>query len=233
MRKVLSRAITSTTPNRKSGRRGSRKRNHDNGTTTLANNSESTPNIFVKGKGNDAQVITALAEKASVQIDKNSFTLKSEIANVTAPVGKKIKFGSETRYTVNGITFDAAEDTEAETIQRGIKFDLSTGTVEFDSLSLESSSTAQISQQNPELVILTDGAIVKALGDNKFKYYNRRFAFEGAVEIVGKKFESDRQVRGGLIYFETSEAEWNEDGTYTTETYVTTGFVAGNKYVGI
>ena len=251
------------------------------GTTTFINDSDSTPNVLVKGDDSDYQIITALAPNANVLVDKKSYTLNSEnatgttfkvddtrqtlkitddykvtyskyfnenmevkltsdnndielsdSAEVTAPEGKNINFAADALYMVNTISFNATAGTKAESVKRGIKFDLSTGKIKFDGLTLEGTGTAQITQYNPGLVILTDGAKVTA-GQNKFKYFNRRFLFEGTVDIVGKKFESDEQVRGGFIYFETSEAEWDDDGNYTEKTTLTTGFVVENKYVEI
>ena len=249
------------------------------GTTTFINNSDSTPNIFVKDS--DEQIITALAPKAKVEVTKTSYTLKSEnapdttfkldekrntlkiaknfkviygdnfddktevklendnndivlsnCASVTAPAGKKIQFDGNSYYTVNDIRFDTSKGAKAETVDKGVTFDLSTGKFQYDGLTLEGTGTAQITRLDKDLIKLTDGATVTG-GTNKFKYYNRRFSIDGTVEIVGKKFETDKQVTGGLIYFQTAKSTLNEDGTHKTEIIVTPGFVVGNKYVNI
>ena len=163
--------------------------------------------------------------------NNNDLTL-SNCAAVTAPEGKAIEFKAGGDYSVNGISFNVTSGTKAETMEQGIKFDLSTGKVQYDGLTLEGTGTAQITAYNPDVIALTDGAIVTA-GDDPFSYYNRNFLVEGDVVIVGKQFRSDKQVNAGLVYFQTSTATLNPDGTYVSETTTTTGFVVENKYVNI
>ena len=111
--------------------------------------------------------------------------------------GKVYQFDTAGDYTVNGITFHAVANSKAKTITRGVEFDLSSGTFQYDGLTLEGGGTAQINRYNAKLISLTDGA--KISGSDRSKYINRQFEINGAVEIIGKKFETDQQIRCGLI----------------------------------
>ena len=131
------------------------------------------------------------------------------------PSGKTYGFDKAGDYTVNGIKFHAEKGAKAQTITRGVEFDLSTGAFQYDGLTLEGTGTAKINRYNAALISLTDGAIVK--GDDESKYFNRQFEINGAVELIGKKFETDSQVRCGLINIAN----------------FLSGFVVGDKYVSI
>ncbi len=144
--------------------------------------------------------------------------------------GKVYNFDKAGDYTVNGITFHAAENSTAQTITRGVELDLSSGSFQYDGLTLSGNGTAQINRYNASLISLTDGAIVS--GSDATKYNNRQFEIEGAVELIGKKFESDEKIRCGLLNIETTW-EVDIDGK-TVEIPVTIklkGFVANDKYV--
>ena len=111
--------------------------------------------------------------------------------------GKTYRYKTAGDYTVNGITFHAEKNSKVKTITRGVEFDLSTGTFRYDGLTLGGKGTAQINRYNSSLVSLTDGA--KVTGGDESKYNNRQFEIEGTVELIGKKFETDKQIRCGLI----------------------------------
>ena len=136
--------------------------------------------------------------------------------------GKTYQYNNAGDYTVNGITFHAEANSKVQTITRGVEFDLSTGKFQYDGLTLDGKGSAQINRYNASLISLTDGA--KVSGNDKSKYQNRQFAINGAVEIIGKKFETDQQIRCGLINIQTTI-----EGTSVT----LNGFVVDDKYVGI
>ena len=136
--------------------------------------------------------------------------------------GKTYNFNTAGDYTVNGITFNATANSKAQTITRGVEFDLSSGTFQYDGLTLSGGGAAQINRYNAKLVSLTDGA--KVSGDDETKYQNRQFEIVGAVELIGKKFETNEQIRCGLI---------NVKDTIDNEPITLRGFVVDDKYVQI
>ena len=98
--------------------------------------------------------------------------------------GKVYQFDAAGDYTVNGITFHAEKDSKAQTITRGVEFDLSTGTFQYDGLTLEGTGTAQINRYNARLISLTDGAKVGTRDEGQgtspqslttSPYFNRQF----------------------------------------------------------
>ena len=102
-----------------------------------------------------------------------------------------------------------------QTITRGVEFDLSSGSFQYDGLTLSGGGTAQINRYNAKLVSLTDGA--KVSGNDAIKYQNRQFEISGAVELIGKKFETDEKIRCGLIKGTVKEITLNGffvDGNY-------------------
>ena len=129
--------------------------------------------------------------------------------------GKVYQYDAAGDYTVNGITFHAEKNSKVKTITRGVEFDLSTGTFRYDGLTLSGSGTAQINRYNTSLISLTDGA--KVSGSDESKYNNRQFEIEGTVELIGKKFETDKQISCGLIKGKVNEISLNGffvDGEY-------------------
>ena len=144
--------------------------------------------------------------------------------------GKVYNFDKAGDYTVNGITFHAAENSTAQTITRGVELDLSSGSFQYDGLTLSGNGTAQINRYNANLVSLTDGA--KVSGDDETKYQNRQFEIEGAVEIIGKKFETDEKIRCALLNVEDS-LDFEVDGETVSIPFTLSGFIANDKYVQI
>ncbi|MBR0060958.1 MAG: hypothetical protein IJP68_05705, partial [Selenomonadaceae bacterium] len=146
------------------------------------------------------------------------------------PAGKAYNFEAAGDYTVNGVTFHAEANSKAQTITHGVEFDLSSGKFEYDGLTLEGSGTAQINRYNASLISLTDGA--KVTGDEESKYFNRQFEINGAVELVGKKFETDSPTRCALLNIQYT---WEiSAGDESKEFLVTmSGFIVGDKYVQI
>ena len=144
--------------------------------------------------------------------------------------GKVYEYDKAGDYTVNGITFHAEKDSKVQTITRGVEFDLSTGAFQYDGLTLEGTGTAKINRYNAALISLTDGATIS--GSDESKYYNRQFEINGAVELIGKKFETDSQTRCALLNVQDT---WEISiGDESTEIPVTmSGFVVGDKYVSI
>ena len=136
--------------------------------------------------------------------------------------GKVYNFDKAGDYTVNGITFHAEKGTKAQTITRGVEFNLSTGKFQYDGLTLSGSGTAQINRYNASLISLTDGA--KVSGSDATKYQNRQFEILGAVELIGKKFETNQQIRCGLV---------NIQETIDGQALNLRGFVVDDKYVQI
>ncbi len=136
--------------------------------------------------------------------------------------GNVYNFDKAGNHTINGITFHATANAKVQTITRGVEFDLSTGTFQYDGLTLSGTGTAQINRYNTSLISLTDGAIVSS--DDKSKYQNRQFLIEGAVEIAGKKFETNSPTRCALLNLE-----------YTIEDFYfsISGFAVRDKYVQI
>ncbi|MBO4780010.1 MAG: hypothetical protein J5497_05175, partial [Selenomonadaceae bacterium] len=144
--------------------------------------------------------------------------------------GKIYQFDSAGDYTVNGIMFHAEKNSKAQTITHGVEFDLSTGKFEYDGLMLEGLGTAQINRYNAKLVSLTDGAIVS--GSDESKYNNRQVEINGAVELIGKKFETNQPIRCGLLNIQDT-IEFSIEGNSIEIPFVLSGFVAGDKYVVI
>ncbi len=136
--------------------------------------------------------------------------------------GKTYNFNTAGDYTVNGITFNATANSKAQTITRGVEFDLSSGTFQFDGLTLSGSGKAQINRYNASLISLTNGA--KVSGSDATKYQNRQFEISGAVELIGKKFDTNEQIRCGFI---------NVQETIEGQTITLRGFYVDDKYVNI
>ena len=139
--------------------------------------------------------------------------------------GKSYRYKTAGDYTVNGITFHAAANSKVQTITRGVEFDLSSGAFEYDGLTLEGSGTAQINRYNANLITLTDGATVS--GDDESKY-----EINGTIELVGKKFETNQQIRCELLNVQDT---WEISvGDQSIEIPVTmSGFIVDDKYVQI
>ncbi len=136
--------------------------------------------------------------------------------------GTTYKYDKAGNYTVNGITFQAGANTKVRTITRGVEFDLSSGSFQYDGLTLSGGGKAQINRYNAKLVSLTNGA--KVSGSDATKYQNRQFEISGTVELIGKKFETNEQIRCGLI-----NVQERIDGQAIT----LRGFVVDDKYVQI
>ena len=124
-------------------------------------------------------------------------------ADDSEAAGKVYQYDAAGDYTVNGITFHATENSKVQTITRGVEFDLSTGAFEYDGLTLAGNGSAQINRYNARLISLTDGA--KVSSDDESKYNCRQFEINGAVELIGKKFETDKQISCGLIKGKVNE----------------------------
>ena len=144
--------------------------------------------------------------------------------------GKVYEYDVAGDYTVNGITFHAEKGAKAQTITRGVEFDLSSGKFEYDGLTLEGTGIAQINRYNASLISLTDGAAVS--GSDESKYYNRQFEINGAVELGGKKFETNSPTRCSLLNVQyTWEISVGDESVGIPVTM--SGFVVGDKYVQI
>ena len=205
------------------------------GGATIATSTESIDagDLRFEVETDGAGEVTICGEKFT-STDKNTYVVfgnsKGEIKvapkgeeytdDDSEPEGKIYEFATAGIYTINGITFYAEKGAKAQTITRGVEFDLSTGIFQYEGLTLEGAGTTQISRYNAGLISLTDGAIIK--GDDESKYYNRQFEIEGAVEIIGKKFETDQLIRCGLISVQVTT-----DG----KTLNAKGFAIGGEYV--